>query len=297
MFKCLIFSLMFLLLMQSSNAQPRKNVQPLKEQIEATLMIPNTHFGVAFKDMQTGDSLLINAKDAFHAASTMKTPVLMELFRQAQQGKFAMTDSVVIRNSFKSIVDGSEYALTPADDGDPALYSHIGESWPIDSLAYYMIIRSSNLATNLLIELVGAESVMQSLKTIGANDMKVLRGVEDGKAYEKGLNNTTTAYDLLLLFEKMAAGQLVSAAASQQMIGILLDQQFNEIIPAQLPAGIKVAHKTGSITGIHHDSGIVLLPDGRKYVLILLGKFAPEDEPKATEAMATVSKLVYNFVK
>ena len=108
MFKYMIFLLMFLLLMQSSNAQHRKNVQKLQEQIETTLMIPNTHFGVAFKDMQTGDSLLINAKDAFHAASTMKTPVLMELFRQAQQGRFAMTDSIVIRNSLKGIVDASE---------------------------------------------------------------------------------------------------------------------------------------------------------------------------------------------
>src|SRR5690606_33937611 len=155
----------------------------------------------------------------------------------------------------------------------------------------------SNLATNLLIEMVTPDSVMQTMKSIGANDIRVLRGVEDGKAYERCLNNTTTAYDLLLIFEKMADEKLISASASKQMIDILLGQEFNEIIPALLPPNVKIAHKTGSITGIHHDSGIVFLPDGRRYVLVLLSRFNPADEKKVINAMAKVSKEVYDYIK
>jgi beta-lactamase class A len=125
--------------------------------------------------------------------------------------------------------------------------------------------------------------------------MQVLRGVEDNAAYQRGLNNTVTAGDLLLLFEKMANGTLVSPAASAAMIRILLDQHYNEIIPARLPAGVKVAHKTGWIKGINHDGGIVFLPDGRKYVLVLLSKDTPDDKASVA-AMAAVSEILYRYV-
>ncbi|HEX7691921.1 MAG TPA: serine hydrolase, partial [Sediminibacterium sp.] len=115
------------------------------------------------------------------------------------------------------------------------------------------------------------------------------------KAYEKGLNNTTTAYDLMLLYNLMAKDQIVNRKACEGMIGILLDQQFNEIIPARLPAGVRVAHKTGSITGLRHDSGIVFLPDGRKYVLVLLSKEL-KDVPAAVKMMAEVSERVYGYM-
>jgi len=130
---------------------------------------------------------------------------------------------------------------------------------------------------------------------LGAKDIHVLRGVEDGKAFDKGLNNTITAHGLMILFEKIGKGETVNPAASKAMIDILLDQKFNEIIPAELPAGVKVAHKTGSITGVHHDSGIIFLPNGKKYVLVLLSKNL-KDEKAAIKAMAKVSKLIYEFV-
>jgi beta-lactamase class A len=126
--------------------------------------------------------------------------------------------------------------------------------------------------------------------------MLVLRGVEDGKAFQAGLNNQVTAYDLMLLFEKVENEEVVSSESSMAMIDILLDQKFNEIIPAQLPKNVKVAHKTGSITGVQHDSGIVYLPDGRKYVLVLLSKNL-EDTEAGIEAMATASRWIYEHVQ
>ena len=278
-------------------SQMKQTISGLEKEVQSKLNIPDAHFGVAFKDLQTGTTLLLNEKDNFHAASTMKTPVLIELYQQAAEGRFALTDSILIKNSFSSIVDGSMYSLDSLDDSETALYQHIGEQSTINFLAYQMIIQSSNLATNILIELAGPDNVMRTMKELGANDIRGLRGVEDNKAYEKGLNNTTTAFDLMLLYEKMAQKELVNAHASQQMINILLDQKFNEVIPALLPTGVKVAHKTGSITGIQHDSGIVFLPGGRKYVLVLLSRFHPADEKKVIAAMAEVSKLLYEFVQ
>ena len=120
--------------------------------------------------------------------------------------------------------------------------------------------------------------------------------MEDGKAFEKGWNNTTNARDLLLIFEKLAKGELVNKQASDEMINVLLDQHFNEIIPAGLPPGVKVAHKTGSITGVQHDGGIVFLPDGRKYVLVLLSKDI-QDENEAIKTMSNISRIIYNEVR
>ena len=200
-----------------------------------------------------------------------------------------------MKNEFKSIVDSSLYALTPEDDSFRALYDSVGRKQSIYDLTYEMIIASSNLATNIVIELVGADHVTQTMRALGANDMQVLRGVEDIKAYRQGLNNTTTAYDQMLLMEAITSGRAVSKEASQAMTTILLDQQFNDIIPAQLPDDVKVAHKTGWITGIHHDAAIVFLPDGRKYVLVLLSKNL-KDEKAGIETLATVSRMIYDYV-
>lgn len=271
------------------------DMEKLEKQISLALQAEQGRFAVAFKDVQTGETLEYHAHDSFHAASTMKTPVMIELFRQAATGKFSMDDSVVVHNQFKSIVDGSSFSLDSADDSEQDLYRHIGEKRSIRQLLYNMITMSSNLATNMLIDSVGADHIMTTMQDLGAKEMKVLRGVEDQKAFDKGLNNTTTAHDLMLLFDKMARGELVSPTASNEMMQVLREQHFNEIIPALLPNTVKVAHKTGSITGVQHDSGIVIMPDGRKYVLVILSDQL-KDVPAAIKAMAGVSKMVYDYM-
>lgn len=253
-------------------------------------------FALAFRKLdRTNQILLIQEKEVFHAASTMKTPVMAEVYKQAHAGKFKLTDSLTIKNEFKSIVDGSPFSLQIGDDSEERLYSQIGQKARIYDLVYDMIIYSSNLATNIVIELVDPKQVNQTMRAIGAQDIQVLRGVEDTKAFQQGKNNTTTAYDLMLLFEQIARGKMVSKKASQEMVNILLDQKFNDAIPAKLPSTVKVAHKTGWITRVRHDSGIVYLPDSQKYVLVLLSKQWESDE-LATEIMANVSKIIYDFV-
>ena len=253
-------------------------------------------FAVALKDLQNGEMLLFNEKESFHAASTMKTPVMMEVYRQAKAGKFKLTDSILVKNEFKSIVDGSLFGLDISDDSADGMYKLIGQKMTIYDLVYQMITVSSNLATNILIDLVDAKNANAFMRTMGAKDIQVLRGVEDTKAFRQGLNNSVTAYDLMLIFEKLAQRKVVSKKASDEMIKVLLDQKFNDLIPLNLSKDVRVAHKTGWITGVHHDSGIVYLPNGKRYVLVILSKQL-KNEAEGKKAIAEVSELIYEYVR
>lgn len=267
----------------------------MKEQIEQIIDSSQGQFAVAFKDLRTGDNFSINGSQIFHAASTMKTPVMMEVFNQVRHGKFSLTDSILVKNEFKSIVDGSIFSLDSANDSDPELYKHIGSKQTLSALMERMIDMSSNLATNLIIDLVGAKNVDRTMEKLGVKNLKVLRGVEDQKAFDLGLNNVTTADDQLILYQKLARGKFINKLACKEMIDILSKQKHNEIIPAYLPKNILVAHKTGSITGVEHDGGIIFLTADHSYVLVLLSKNLP-DEKVGIEKLARISKIVFDHV-
>ncbi len=275
---------------------PPTNIDDLKKIIIEKFDRLDGDFSLAFINLNNfNQKIMINVNEKFHAASTMKTPVMIEIFDQAAQGKFKLTDSVTVKNEFKSIVDDSVYSMDIHEDSGEALYKMIGKKVTINDLMYDMITVSSNLATNILIELVDAKNVTKKMRTLGAQNMEVLRGVEDIKAYEKGLSNSTTAKDLMIIMEAIAAGKSGSTKDCEQMIAILKDQKFNDMIPKYLPINVQIAHKTGSITGVHHDSGIIFLPDGRAYVLIILSKNL-KDFDKATDEMAKISKNIYDFM-
>jgi beta-lactamase class A len=220
---------------------------------------------------------------------------MIELFKQAKAGQFALDDSILVKNEFRSIVDSSHYSMDVSEESEGELYKQIGQKRTIRQLITDMITMSSNMATNILIEKAGAQNVTQTMRSYGADSIMVLRGVEDIKAYERGLSNRTTALDELIIYERLGRGQAVNKEASQAMIEILKQQKFNEMIPARLPDDVAVAHKTGWITGVNHDSGLVILPDGQKYVLILLSKNAPNRE-NVISTFADISNLIYKFV-
>ena len=251
--------------------------------------------GVAFHDLATGDTLFVNADESFHAASTMKVPVMIELFRRIDAGGLALDQGILLVNQFGSIVDGSPYSLDAGDDSDSLAYTMIGSRVRVRDLIDHMITRSSNLATNALIELVGAERANATAHALGARNIRVLRGVEDGKAFRAGLNNTTTARDLSVLMEAIETERAASGVSCSAMRDILLRQEFNSEIPAGLPKGTKVAHKTGFITGVLHDAAIVY-PAGRPpYVLVVLTKEIPE-QAVAQRLISDISRLVYAHV-
>ncbi|WP_352432188.1 serine hydrolase [Pyrinomonas sp.] len=247
---------------------------------------------VALVDLETGRRLLIDADASFHAASTMKVPVMMEIYRQTRQGKLTLDEQLLIKNEFRSIADGSPYSLSPEDDSEKTLYERIGQRATVRELVHLMITESSNLATNLLIERVTPERIMELVESLGAHGMRVLRGVEDGKAYRQGLNNTTTARALMSLLQAIAEDRAVDREASEQMRQTLLAQKFNEGIPAGLPPTVRVAHKTGSISGVYHDAGIIYAPNRKPYVLVVLTR-GVQDEKRAHRLVADISRAAY----
>jgi len=246
--------------------------------------------GVAFRTLDGKAEWSYHAGESFHAASTMKVPVMIELFHQAKEGKLRLDQTITIHNEFHSIVDGSPYKLDPTDDSETDLYKAEGQTRTLSQLCELMITVSSNLATNLIIEKLGVENIRVTVHALGADGMNVLRGVEDNKAYEKGMNNTTTARGLEVLMTAIADGKAVDEKSSQEMIAILEQQHFNEGIPAGLPTGTRVAHKTGEITKIHHDAAIVYAP--RPFVLVILVRGLAEQKDSAA-LMAEVTKLLY----
>ena len=254
--------------------------------------VPGTLVEVAYHDLGSGDTLFVNADTIVHAASTMKVPVMLRLYRESDGGSLALDRQLPLVNDFASIVDGSRYSLDPKVDGDTALYAQVGQQITLRELVRHMIVRSSNLATNTLVALANPDSVNAMDRAFGANRILVLRGVEDQKAFDAGRNNVTTARDLATLLTALETGRAASAPSTAEMRSILLAQEFNEKIPAGLPAGTRVAHKTGDITGTRHDAAIVY-PAGRApYVLVVLTR-GFKQESTADSLIAEISRRVY----
>src|SRR6266576_1600475 len=259
---------------------------------------PNTGVGVFYRRLDRPDSLLVDAGHRFHAASTMKVPVMIQVFRDADAGTLRLGDSLTVVNEFHSIVDGSPYQLDKADDSDSSLYLRVGQKAAVGDLLELMITVSSNLATDILIERVGAARANATAHALGADSILVLRGVEDGLAYRAGRNNTTTARDLGVLLAAIAQNRAASPAACAEMLAILGRQHFKEGIPAGVPSDATVYHKTGWVGQlVYHDAAIVQRADPkgrgrRRYVLVVLTGGIQQDTV-AYDLVADVSRLVY----
>jgi beta-lactamase class A len=254
----------------------------------------NKVIAVAAYDFETGKEIYINADETMHPASTIKVHIMMDVFHQAEQGLFSLDDRVPLVNSFTSIADGSTFSLLHQDDAEQTLHPRIGESETIAELTRLMIVRSSNLATNILLEKLGTENVNAFMRELGIEGVAVHRGMEDKEAFRRGMNNKATARGLTQTMRLIAGCKVVSSHASQKMIEIMLGQEFNESIPALLPQSVKVAHKTGWNGDIYHDTGIVFPTSRQPYALSIMTRGFPEDrEEEAHSCMAHLSKTIY----
>jgi beta-lactamase class A len=264
--------------------------QKISANIEERIRKSGADVAIAFRTLDGHIAYGFHDEESFHAASTMKIPVMIELFHEARQARLKLDDSLLVKNQFHSLADGSIYTLDPADDSEVELYKAAGQTRSLSQLSELMITASSNLATNLLIEKLGVDNIRATVHSLHADGMNVLRGVEDNKAFLKGLNNTTTARGLQQLLEAIAHGEAVDQESSGQMIEILERQKFNEGIPAGLPPGTRVAHKTGEITRIHHDAAIVFAP--KPFVLVILVRGLAEAKDSAA-LMADITRQLY----
>jgi len=290
----LLISLVVGLATLTQNATPTR-LDAARTEIERIIGLSGAEVSVVYRPLNAsaGGEILIGPDIVYHAASTMKVPVMIELFRQVDAKTLSLDDTVIVSNVFHSIVDGSEFTLGTSEEADGAAHLSLGKPMSYRDLCETMITISSNLATNVLMEKLGVEKIRATVTRLQAPGMKVLRGVEDQKAFDKGMNNETTGRALLTLLTAIGSGTAGSASATEQMQAILKRQKFNDGIPAGLPKEIVVGHKTGTITKIHHDAAIVYAPE--PYVLVVMTR-GMADEKKSDLLIAEISRIVYNAV-
>jgi beta-lactamase class A len=248
--------------------------------------------GVSVHDYADDSDFSHRGDEWFHAASTIKVVLLLSLYKAAESGAVRLDDRVHVRNRFRSIVDGSPYRIGGDRDGDSLVHRHIGRSMKLTELAHAMITRSSNLATNILLDFLGLEHTQRTLQEAGLHELKLVRGVEDQPAYDKGLNNEATANGLVQFFRLLREGEYLSQTTREQMLVILLAQEFNSMIPARLPRTAQVAHKTGEISTHCHDAGLVILSDRPPYALAILTK-SPAKADQRSKVVAEISETIY----
>jgi beta-lactamase class A len=267
----------------------RSKLEELEERSRARAL------AVAVHDLETGFEFAYRADRWFHAASTIKLAVLLGLFAAIHRGTLVPQSRLHVRNRFRSAYDGSSFRVLSERDADSEVQAAVGKTMRVIELARNMIVRSSNLATNLLLDLLGLEFLQQTLEEHGLSCIDLRRGVEDELAYEHGINNRVTADGLVHLLRLMAEERAFSPELSREMVEILHDQEFRSGIPAGLPAHARVAHKTGEISTIAHDAGIVYLPKRKPYVVAILTEWEPETAGRHP-TIAAASYMIYEHL-
>ncbi len=273
----------------------QKNLAAMERSLyNGILRIKRTHrlerLGIAFYDSQTTLQWSFNADTLFHAASTIKIAVLVGVYAMVSRGELTADAPVHVRNRFTSIVDGAPFMVV-CGPMDAEVEKHVGRTMTIQALAYEMITKSSNLATNLLVDVVGVESIRKCLEELRIDGIVMVRGVQDEAAFQAGINNLVTANGVLRLLRMIADGRAYSPEVCAQMLEIMLDTRARSGIPAGVPGDASVAHKTGNISTVHHDAGIVYIGSRRPYFLVVLTQF-PDDVRRST-AVAEVSQGIF----
>jgi beta-lactamase class A len=246
--------------------------------------------GVALYDGETGTAFRYRAERWFHAASTIKVAILLGVFGEIHRGALVPQSRLHVRNRFLSAHDGSVFRVDADRDANAEVQDAIGKTMRISELALHMIATSSNLATNLLLDYIGLESVQRTLRELGVTGVDIRRGVEDERAFQAGINNQVTPEGLVQLLRVIAEERAFTPALSRSMLDILHAQEFKSGIPAGLPVHARVAHKTGEISTIAHDVGIVYLPRRKPYVVAILTEWHPE----TTGRSATIAAASYD---
>ena len=249
---------------------------------------------VAVQDLESGLKFSLHGDRWFHAASTIKVAVLLAVFRAADEGRLHLDDSLHVRNRFISAGDGSPFRLSLDSDAMPELYQSVGRTAKISTLAEGMISASSNLATNLLLDFMGVEYARKVLRDAQVDGVELRRGVEDHAAHDRGINNEVTADGLVRLLSAVR-GDFLRNESKEHAIRILLEQRFNSMLPARLPAHAAVAHKTGEISTACHDMGIVYLPEREPYIAVILTEFDSEGNGRR-EVVAAISGTIYRLI-
>ncbi|HET9983486.1 MAG TPA: serine hydrolase [Longimicrobiales bacterium] len=251
---------------------------------------------VAYHDWETRTEWSLYGDVWFHAASTIKLPVMVGVYGVVAEGELGTDSRVHVRNRFRSVADGEPFRVEASRDANSDVQAAIGRTMKVEDLARHMIVTSSNLATNLLLDLVGVEEVQAKLASLSLHGVRLERGVEDERAFERGINNRVTAKGLLEVLRVLQERRAFSAELSEQMLEILHGQEFNAGIPAGLPDGARVAHKTGEISTIAHDAGLVYLEGREPYAVVILTEWPAEVTGARHETIARISRAIFEHL-
>jgi beta-lactamase class A len=250
---------------------------------------------VAFFDYETQSHWDLDGDEWFHAASTIKVPIMAAVSGEIHHGRLTRESRIHVRNRFLSASDGTPFRVEFSRDANGVVPRHLGRTMKVDVLCYHMIVTSSNLATNLLVDLVGIEQLRANLAELEVEGLELVRGVEDDRAHEAGINNRVTANGLVRILRHIEEGTAFDVECSARMLEILNQQEFRGGIPAGVPDDARVANKTGEISTIAHDAGIVYLSGRRPYVVTVLTRWGTGRSGRS-ETIARISRAVYEHL-
>lgn len=281
---------------QALERPSRRDAGALRRQLESLEREAGANaLAVSVHDTESGEDFGLQPDRWFHAASTIKVAILLGVFGAFHRGALFPQSRVHVRNRFASAFNGQSFRVESDRDANSAVHESIGKTMRVAELAHHMIVTSSNLATNLLLDLVGVEAVQRTLDQFGIEGIDVRRGVEDERAFEHGINNRVTARGLSSLLRLIVEGRAFTPELSEGMLDILHAQEFRSGIPAQLPKGARVANKTGEISTIAHDAGVVYPPDRGPYVVVVLTEWDPE-AGRRMSLIARASRAIYDYI-
>lgn len=237
--------------------------------------------GVAIKDLKSGEQVVINEQEIYPQASSIKIHILSEVYKQAAEGKFKLTD-------IKSLAP----AMKVGGSGTLSILGDRSVSMSIRDYCVLMMHLSDNTATNLLIDLVGIKQVNESLVKNGAPNTKLQRVMMDYQAAKEGRENISTPVDVLTILEKMVNGTLVNKQSSEDMLSIMKLEK-NGWIKKGVGAGVVVANKAGDVEGVKVDAAVVYL-DGNPYIIVVMTKMLAKESDGAA-IITKISKAAYNY--
>jgi beta-lactamase class A len=264
---------------------------------------PTSTWSIWAGPVEGGPWLSADADAQHYAASTMKLPLVMAAYRLADAGKLDLDATTEVRNAFGSVLDGSPFGLDRDEDSDAQTWQRIGQQVALRWLACRAIVRSGNLATNLILDAVGVEPVQQLLSDLGCDRTTFTRGIEDGAARDAGMQNLVAAADLARLLQALwadanatdAAPAVLTPRSASEMIDVLAAQQIADALPRRLPPGTRVAHKSGWVDGVDHDAGIVFVPNAEPFVFAMCTS-SRLDRASAADVVATAARAAWDDV-
>lgn len=252
----------------------------LENRINDFIKTQNGNIAVLIKDLSNNEEIKINENMAFRSASTIKLSIMSELLNRVNEGSLNLDDKIELTEKLRIGGDGILKELKT------------GHKFTLEEIMSLMIIVSDNMATNILIDLLGMDNINKTIHNLGLNNTKLQRKMMDSHAVKAGRENFITANDFAYILELIYKGKNINEKCSNIMLDVLKRQQVRGRLDLYLPEEIMIAHKTGDLDNLEHDGGIVYLSDKEYIICVLTDK--TDSNKEGREIIGKISKMVYD---